>query len=74
MPSYELEGLESLGSMLRVVVRNDVGLSNSSLQWFRIQPEGHKKEIISGRTIFILRMLWFLRITFFLIFVATGNF
>lgn len=50
VPSYQLEGLESLGSMLRVVVRNDVGLSNSSLQWFRMQPEGHKKEIISGAT------------------------
>uniref|UniRef100_A0A453AXM6 Stomatal closure-related actin-binding protein Ig domain-containing protein n=1 Tax=Aegilops tauschii subsp. strangulata TaxID=200361 RepID=A0A453AXM6_AEGTS len=48
--SCELEGLESLGSMLRVVVRNDVALSNSSVQWFRIQPKGHKKEIISGAT------------------------
>uniref|UniRef100_A0A453AXM0 Uncharacterized protein n=1 Tax=Aegilops tauschii subsp. strangulata TaxID=200361 RepID=A0A453AXM0_AEGTS len=50
VPSCELEGLESLGSMLRVVVRNDVALSNSSVQWFRIQPKGHKKEIISGAT------------------------
>lgn len=49
-PSYELEGLESLGSMLCIVVRNDVSLSNSSIQWFRVQPEGSKKEIISGAT------------------------
>ncbi|XP_037483914.1 stomatal closure-related actin-binding protein 1-like isoform X1 [Triticum dicoccoides] len=50
VPSCELEGLESLGSMLCVVVKNDVALLNSSVQWFRIQPEGHKKEIISGAT------------------------
>ncbi|KAF7007282.1 hypothetical protein CFC21_022230 [Triticum aestivum] len=50
VPSCELEGLESLGSMLCVVVKNDVALSNSSVQWFRIQPEGPKKEIISGAT------------------------
>jgi hypothetical protein len=53
-PSYELEGLESLGSMLRLVVRNNVSLSNASVQWFRVQPEGSKTEIISGRNIFIL--------------------
>ncbi|XP_062186362.1 stomatal closure-related actin-binding protein 1-like [Phragmites australis] len=52
MPSYELEGLESLGSMLRIVVRNNASVcfSNSSIQWFRIQPKGSKKEIISGAT------------------------
>ncbi|KAM0865990.1 hypothetical protein ACQ4PT_042880 [Festuca glaucescens] len=49
-PSYELEGLESLGSMLRLVVRNNVSLSNASVQWFRVQPEGSKKELISGAT------------------------
>ncbi|XP_047069958.1 stomatal closure-related actin-binding protein 1-like isoform X1 [Lolium rigidum] len=49
-PSYELEGLESLGSMLRLVVRNNVSLSNASVQWFRVQPEGSKTEIISGAT------------------------
>uniref|UniRef100_A0ACD5YXI3 Uncharacterized protein n=2 Tax=Avena sativa TaxID=4498 RepID=A0ACD5YXI3_AVESA len=48
--SYEFEGLESLGSMLRVVVRKDVSLLNTSVQWFRVQPEGSKKEIISGAT------------------------
>ncbi|XP_044964653.1 stomatal closure-related actin-binding protein 1-like [Hordeum vulgare subsp. vulgare] len=48
--SCGLEGLESLGSMLHVVVDNDVALSNNSVQWFRIQPGGHKKEIISGAT------------------------
>lgn len=50
VPSYELEGLESLGSMLRVVVRCDVPLPNSSVQWFRIQHKGSKKELISGAT------------------------
>uniref|UniRef100_A0A0A9CTQ4 Uncharacterized protein n=1 Tax=Arundo donax TaxID=35708 RepID=A0A0A9CTQ4_ARUDO len=52
-PLYELEGLESLGSMLRIVVRNNesVDLSNRPIQWFRIQPnKGSKKEIISGAT------------------------
>ncbi|KAM0872780.1 hypothetical protein ACQ4PT_038488 [Festuca glaucescens] len=49
-PSYELEGLESLGSMLRLVVQNNVSLSNASVQWFRIQPQGSKTEIISGAT------------------------
>uniref|UniRef100_A0A0E0I4S6 Stomatal closure-related actin-binding protein coiled-coil domain-containing protein n=1 Tax=Oryza nivara TaxID=4536 RepID=A0A0E0I4S6_ORYNI len=48
--SYELEGLESLGSMLRIVSQSDgfVDLSRSTIQWFRVQPEGNKKEIISG--------------------------
>jgi hypothetical protein len=50
MPLYELKGLETLGSMLRLVVQGcaHVDFSNSSIQWFRIQPEGSKKEIISG--------------------------
>uniref|UniRef100_A0A0E0ANE8 Stomatal closure-related actin-binding protein coiled-coil domain-containing protein n=1 Tax=Oryza glumipatula TaxID=40148 RepID=A0A0E0ANE8_9ORYZ len=48
--SYELEGLESLGSMLSIVSQSDgfVDLSRSTIQWFRVQPEGNKKEIISG--------------------------
>ncbi|KAF0895148.1 hypothetical protein E2562_006850 [Oryza meyeriana var. granulata] len=48
--SYELEGLESLGSVLHIVARSDgfVDLSRSTIQWFRVQPEGNKKEIISG--------------------------
>ncbi|XP_066400500.1 stomatal closure-related actin-binding protein 1-like isoform X2 [Miscanthus floridulus] len=52
MPLYELKGLETLGSMLRIVVQDcaHVDFSNSSIQWFRIQPEGSKKEIISGAT------------------------
>lgn len=52
MPLYELKGLETLGSMLRLVVQDcaHVDFSNSSIQWFRIQPEGSKKEIISGAT------------------------
>ncbi|XP_006658035.1 stomatal closure-related actin-binding protein 1 [Oryza brachyantha] len=50
MSSYELEGLESLGSMLHLVAQSDgfVDLSKSRIQWFRVQPEGNKKEIISG--------------------------
>ena len=57
MPLYELKGLETLGSMLRIVVQDcaHVDFSNSSIQWFRIQPEGSKKEIISGWAIFILQ-------------------
>lgn len=52
MPLYELKGLETLGSTLRIVVHEcaSVDFSNSSIQWFRIQPEGSKKEIISGAT------------------------
>ncbi|KAL6657070.1 hypothetical protein ACP70R_004850 [Stipagrostis hirtigluma subsp. patula] len=52
LPSFQLEGLESLGSILRIVVRNSASFdfSNSSIQWFRIQPKGSKKEIISGAT------------------------
>uniref|UniRef100_A0A0E0EF44 Stomatal closure-related actin-binding protein coiled-coil domain-containing protein n=1 Tax=Oryza meridionalis TaxID=40149 RepID=A0A0E0EF44_9ORYZ len=48
--SYELEGLESLGSMLRIVAQSNgfVDLSRSTIHWFRVQPEGNKKEIISG--------------------------
>lgn len=52
MPLYELKGLETLGSTLRIVVHEcaSVDFSNSSIQWFRIQPEGSKQEIISGAT------------------------
>nr|CAB3455125.1 unnamed protein product [Digitaria exilis] len=52
MPLYELEGLETLGSMLHIVVWDNpsVDFSNGSVQWFRIHPEGSKKEIISGAT------------------------
>jgi len=57
VPLYVLEGPETLGSMLHIVVRDNasVDFSNASIQWFRIQPEGSKKEIISGWTIFILQ-------------------
>ncbi|KAL5196549.1 hypothetical protein ABZP36_000061 [Zizania latifolia] len=50
VPSYELEGLESLGSMLRIVTKNDgcVDLSKFTIQWFCFQPKENKKEIISG--------------------------
>jgi len=52
VPLYVLEGPETLGSMLHIVVRDNasVDFSNASIQWFRIQPEGSKKEIISGAT------------------------
>ncbi|PWZ17358.1 Stomatal closure-related actin-binding protein 1 [Zea mays] len=48
MPLYELKGLETLGSTLHIVVHDcaSVDFWNSSIQWFRIQPEGSKKEII----------------------------
>ncbi|KAM0954019.1 hypothetical protein DsansV1_C01g0006151 [Dioscorea sansibarensis] len=52
---YELEGLECLGSCLCVLPRIDSAsdLSNSSMQWYRIQPETNKKELISGATKFV---------------------
>ncbi|KAG2647127.1 stomatal closure-related actin-binding protein 1-like [Panicum virgatum] len=52
VPLYVLEGPETLGSVLHIVVRDNasVDFSNASIQWFRIQPEGSKKEIISGAT------------------------
>lgn len=57
MPLYELKGLETLGSTLHIVVHDcaSVDFWNSSIQWFRIQPEGSKKEIIWGWTILILQ-------------------
>ncbi|KAL0926364.1 hypothetical protein M5K25_002586 [Dendrobium thyrsiflorum] len=50
--SYELEGLESLGSCLRIIsqMENGMEMSNCSVQWYRIQPEDGKKELISGAT------------------------
>nr|CAD1829578.1 unnamed protein product [Ananas comosus var. bracteatus] len=49
---YELEGSESLGSCLRIVCRSDSapGISNYSIQWYRVNAEGSRKEIISGAT------------------------
>ncbi|KAH7677255.1 ABATE domain-containing protein [Dioscorea alata] len=52
---YELEGLECLGSCLCVLSRINSAsdLSNCSIQWYRIQPEANKKELISGATKFV---------------------
>nr|XP_010938833.1 stomatal closure-related actin-binding protein 1 isoform X2 [Elaeis guineensis] len=49
---YELEGLESLGSSLHIIPREDTApdISTCSIQWYRIQPEGNKKELIPGAT------------------------
>lgn len=46
----DLEGPESLGSCLRIVPRADTALdiSTSSIQWYRMLPEGSKRELISG--------------------------
>uniref|UniRef100_A0A0A9DKA4 Uncharacterized protein n=1 Tax=Arundo donax TaxID=35708 RepID=A0A0A9DKA4_ARUDO len=51
-PLFDLEGLQCLGSMLRIVARSgtSIDLSNISIQWFRIHPKGSNKEIISGAT------------------------
>jgi len=50
---YGLEGLESLGSCLRIISRGDSGteISSCSIQWYRVQPQGSKIEIISGSLI-----------------------
>lgn len=49
---YELEGLESLGSSLHIIPREDTApdISTCSVQWYRIQPEGNRKELIPGAT------------------------
>lgn len=49
---YELEGPESLGSCLRIVSRTDSApsISSCSIQWYRMQPEVSKRELISGAT------------------------
>jgi hypothetical protein len=50
IPSFELEGLQCLGSMLHIVGLSGthMDLSNISIQWFRIHPKESNKEIISG--------------------------
>ena len=50
IPSFDLEGLQCLGSMLRIVGLSGthMDLSNISIQWFRIHPKESNKEIISG--------------------------
>ncbi|OEL33511.1 Stomatal closure-related actin-binding protein 1 [Dichanthelium oligosanthes] len=51
-PSFNLEGFQCLGSMLRIVALSGthMDLSNISIQWFRIHPKESNKEIISGAT------------------------
>jgi hypothetical protein len=51
-PSFDLEGLQCLGSVLRIVALSGthMDLSNISIQWFRIHPKESNKEIISGAT------------------------
>ncbi|XP_072958820.1 stomatal closure-related actin-binding protein 1-like isoform X1 [Typha angustifolia] len=49
---YEFEGLESLGSSLHIVPRTSTtpDISKFSIQWYRMQPQGSKKEVITGAT------------------------
>ncbi|XP_047325729.1 stomatal closure-related actin-binding protein 1 [Impatiens glandulifera] len=49
---YELDGLEALGSCLRVQACSNTApeLSSCSIQWYRLTTEGDKKELISGAT------------------------
>ncbi|KAG2551722.1 stomatal closure-related actin-binding protein 1-like [Panicum virgatum] len=51
-PSFDLEGLQCLGSVLRIVAISGthMDLSNISIQWFHIHPKESSKEIISGAT------------------------
>ena len=48
--SFELDGHEALGSYLRIqpCTDNAPELSKCSIQWYRVSPEGGKKELISG--------------------------
>lgn len=52
IPVFDLEGLQCLGSILRIVSQSGapMDLSNISVQWFRIHPKESNKEIISGAT------------------------
>ncbi|XP_057433111.1 stomatal closure-related actin-binding protein 1-like isoform X2 [Lotus japonicus] len=47
---YELEGTETLGSYLQIQPCSDKApdLSKCSIQWYRVSPEGAKKELISA--------------------------
>ncbi|XP_047316693.1 stomatal closure-related actin-binding protein 1-like isoform X2 [Impatiens glandulifera] len=49
---YELDGLEALGSCLRVQACSSTApeLSSCTIQWYRLTTEGGKKELISGAT------------------------
>jgi len=50
--SFELDGHEALGSYLRIqpCTDNAPELSKCLIQWYRVSPEGGKKELISGAT------------------------
>ncbi|KAJ6807792.1 stomatal closure-related actin-binding protein 1 [Iris pallida] len=47
---YELQGPECLGSCLHIIPRTAAApdISIYSIQWYRILPEGSKRELISG--------------------------
>lgn len=47
---YELDGDETLGSCLRIKPCSDFApeLAECRIQWYRVSPEGGKKELISG--------------------------
>ncbi|XP_047320775.1 stomatal closure-related actin-binding protein 3-like [Impatiens glandulifera] len=49
---YELNGLESVGSLLRIEPCSDEAEepSRCSIQWYRLPTEGSRREIISGAT------------------------
>ncbi|KAF3326128.1 stomatal closure-related actin-binding protein 1-like protein [Carex littledalei] len=50
--SFEMEGLEILGSSLHIKSQNNTApdITNCSVQWYRLHPSGDKREIISGAT------------------------
>uniref|UniRef100_A0A0E0D0Z2 Stomatal closure-related actin-binding protein PH domain-containing protein n=1 Tax=Oryza meridionalis TaxID=40149 RepID=A0A0E0D0Z2_9ORYZ len=52
IPLFDLEGLQCLGSILRIVSQSSTTMdfSNISIQWFRVHPKESNKEIISGAT------------------------
>ncbi|GAB2218439.1 hypothetical protein Drorol1_Dr00001662 [Drosera rotundifolia] len=49
---YELEGQEFLGSYFRIqrCAHKAVELSGCSIRWYRVLPDGGKRELISGAT------------------------
>lgn len=53
IPLFDLEGLQCLGSILRIVSQSSTTMdfSNISIQWFRVHPKESNKEIISGGTL-----------------------
>ncbi|KAJ4755284.1 stomatal closure actin-binding-like protein [Rhynchospora pubera] len=47
---FALDGLEILGSSLHIKSQNIIApdITNCSIQWYRLHPDGGKREIISG--------------------------